>query len=117
MQDQGSRQRHAFAHAATELIGEPAFDAFETYIFEDFCHCGMDLGSRHAGLFLQRKGDVIFHGQRVKQRPSLKKHPKALAHLRQVTAAALMHVLPVQQDLPPIRPDEPDEVLEEHTLP
>ena len=93
-----------------------SFDAFKADVFEYFCHRALDLGVRHAGLFLQRKGDVIFDGQRVKKRPSLKKHAKALAHLRQVPAA-LMDVLPFHQNLPPIGPYEPDEVLEEYTLP
>src|SRR5436309_11337825 len=117
MQDQSARQRHTFPHATTELIRKFAFDAFKTHAFEDFCHCGTDLDRRHAGLFLQRKSDVSLDGQRVKQRPSLKQHTEALPHLRQVPAAALMDVLSCHQDLPPIGPYEPDEVLEEDTLP
>ncbi len=68
------------------------------------------------GVLAQRVADVLFDGHRIEQRPGLEQHADLLSRFDEFFFAELLNLDAVDEDLPVVRPVQPDRVVQQDGL-
>src|SRR5437660_5324186 len=114
--DERTGQSGPLPHAAAEFRGELVPHARESDRLQHLKDLPPDLRFFHFRLLPQGKGHVFKNVERVEQRRALEQHRKFLPHLVELARAQPGDIDLVHQHLAAIRLQQPDHMLEQHTL-
>jgi hypothetical protein len=116
VEDQGSRQARALAHAAGDLTGELVLGADEADEVHLLHHDVADLGLGLLGVLAQREGDVVVEVHRPEHGAVLEQHAEELPDLVEVLLGAGGDVGALDEDLAVVGLEQADQALEEDGL-
>src|SRR6266851_4541971 len=111
-----SWQPHPFAHAAGKLGRLFIFDAGQFHHVQRLADFPAHFRLGPPPLLAQRERDIFLHRQRIEERRALEEHPEFLSDLKELALVHPAQILPIDQNLTPVRRQQADEALEQNAL-
>src|SRR5882672_3344150 len=115
LEREGAGDRHALSHAVAELGGIARRILFHPYLFEALARLGEGVLSAQPAVFAERERDVFGAGHGVEEGRVLEDHRALFPDRVHLALAEGGDVLPVQEYLPLVGTEQPDELLDEDT--
>src|SRR3569833_1037459 len=111
-----ARDADALVHTPRQLGGIAMLDVREIHELEGLVYARFDLLLRELLLLAQAHRDVLADGERVEQRGELKHIADTRTQLIELAPRQMRHVETVDEDLPRIRLEQSDDVLDRDRL-
>ena len=104
------------AHPAGELIGHLVGGLREADLFQPPADYLSDLLLAFVGVLTQREGGVVVDVHRAEQGAVLEQQAELFAHLEEFVVGHVRDRFAVDEDVPGVRVEQPDDVLDQHAL-